>query len=193
MKRKEYPQELKNRLNQLLPRFYLRVSSNKAFYKPCIAFSALWHVACISEGTYLLLPDAYGVLDYFKKYIDEEITIFQLWGEVKYILRYNGLKATVEAYNKLNIEIPKRVLPLLRQTLEGFMWDYPSQNVRETFMTHTGILQFMVMNIADFGFSGRLTASLFFYVNGKMTSQELLNEMDNIYMVFRGLKPGLKF
>ncbi len=193
MKRKEYPQELKNRLNQLLPRFYLRVSSNKAFYKPCIAFSALWHVACISEGTYLLLPDAYGVLDYFKKYTDQEITIFQLWDEIKYALRYNGLKATAENNNRLDIEIPRRILPLLRQTIEGFMWDYPSQNVKETFRTHTGILQLMIFIISDFGFPGRLSSALFFYVNGRMTSQELLNEIDNIYMVFRGLKPGLKF
>jgi hypothetical protein len=190
---KPYPREIKDRLNHLLPRFY-RLASERLDNRH-YAFSYLWYIAAVSEGIYLVLPDAYGVLDHLKKYVDGEIRIFQLWDEVKYILRYNEIEAVMESYQNpsVNVELPRRIMPLLKGTVEGFVWDYPSQDVKQTFRTHTGILQLMVMTIADFGVPGRLLSALFFYVNGKTTSEQLLNEIDDINLTFRGLKKGLRF
>jgi len=195
---KPYPKEIAYHLNHLLPRFYLKASEHEAFYNRHVAATSLFYVAAISEGVYLLLPDAYGVLDYIKKYVDDDIKLLELWDEVKYTLRYNGLKADVELFGNytINITLPRRFLPLLRETIQGFMWDYPASNsteLKRIFRNHVGILQNMVEIIVNFNVPGRLISALFFYVNGKTTSEQLLNEVNNILLTFKGLKPGLRF
>jgi hypothetical protein len=187
---KPYPEEVNETLNKLLPRFYVRVAS---FKSPYIAYLKLANIGYISEGIYLVLPDAFAVLDDLFQFINEQITISDLKDRVKYTLRYNGIKAVLEPYCYKDVKIPKRAIHLIEKTLFGFNFDYPSQNVKETFRTHTGILQRLIMTIADFGFPGRLSSALFSYVHGKTTSEELLNEVDNIYLTFKGIKPGLKF
>jgi hypothetical protein len=194
---KPYPKEVSDRLNYLLPRFYRRVSEHEAFRKKHIAATFLFYVAAISEGIYLVLPDAHGVLDYVKKYVDDEIELIQLWDEVKYILRYNGLKADVEHFgtHTINITLPRRFLRFLKETIQGFMWDYPAPNpeLKRVFRTHCEILHDIVEIIVNFNVPGRLVAALFFYVNGKTTSEQLLNEVNDILLTFKGLKPGLRF
>ncbi len=195
---KPYPKEIADRLNYLLPRFYRKASEHNSFTNRHLAAASLFYVAAISEGTYLLLPDAYGVLDYIKKYLDNELKLIQLWDEVKYILRYNGLKADVEhlGTHTVNITLPRRFLPLLRHTIQGFMWDYPAPNpteLKKIFRTHWEILHDMVEIIVNFNVPGRLISALFFYVNGKTTSEQLLNEVNNILLTFKGLRPGLRF
>jgi hypothetical protein len=195
---KPYPKEIADRLNYLLPRFYRVASEHEAFLKKHVAATYLFYVAAISEGAYLLLPDACGMLDYIKKYVDGELKLVQLWNEVKYILRYNGLKADTELFEThiVNITLPRRFLPLLRETIQGFMWDYPAPNpteLKRIFRTHCGILHDMVEIIVNFNVPGRLTAALFFYVTGKTTSEQLLNEVNDILFVFKGLKHGLRF
>jgi hypothetical protein len=195
---KPYPREVADKLNYLLPRFYRKVSESQAFHNRHVAASFLFHVAAISEGTYLVLPDAYGVLDYIKKYVDDEIKLLELWDEVKYILTYNGLRADVERFSGhlINITLPRRFLPLLRETIQGFMWDYPAPNpkeVKEVFRNHSEILHDLVEIIANFNVPGRLISALFFYVNGKTTTEQLLIEVNNILLTFKGLRPGLRF
>ncbi len=195
---KPYPREIVDSLNYLLPSFYSKASEHEAFRNRNMAATYLFYVAAISEGTYLLLPDAYGVLDYIKKYVDDKLKLIQLWDEVNYMLRYNGLKADVERFetHTLNIKLPRRFLPLLRETIWGFMWDYPAPNAKELkriFRTHFGILHDMVEIIVNFNVPGRLVASLFFYVIGKTTSEQLLKEVNNILLTFKGLRPGLRF
>ena len=195
---KPYPKEIADRLNYLLPRFYRKASEHDAFHNRHVAATFLFYIAAISEGVYLLLPDAYGVLDYIKKYVDGDIKLPELWDEVKYTLRYNGLKADVELFgtHTINITLPRRFLPLLRETIQGFMWDYPAPNpaeLKRIFRTHFEILHDMVEIIVNFNVPGRLIAALFFYVNGKTTSEQLLNEVNNILLTFKGLRPGLRF
>ena len=187
---KPYPDEIKEALNRLLPRFYTRVAH---FDNPHTAYLKLAHIGYILEGVYLLLPDAVAVIDDLNDFINEHITIFDLKDRIQYTLKYNGIKAVLEPYYyKVNAEIPKRALNLVEGMLFGFNFDYPSKNLKETFRVQVGILQRVVMTIADFGFPGRLSSALFLYVNGKITSEELLNQVDNTYLTFKGLIKGLR-
>jgi hypothetical protein len=192
---KPYPDELKATLNKLLPRFYVRVS--KYFGETRdedIRYLKLVYFGYICEGMYLVLPDAYGVSNDLWEYLNEQITIFDLKDRVQYILRYNGINAVLEPYlSSLHGKIPKRVANLVEQMLFGFNFDYPSENVKETFRTHTSILQLLVMIVANFHFPGRLSSALLSYVNGKTTTEQLLSEVSSIYQTFKGLKPGLRF
>jgi hypothetical protein len=190
-----YPDQLKATLNKLLPRFFVRISKYLSENRDeDIRYVKLAYFGYICEGMYLVLPDAYGVVNDLQEYLNEQITIFDLKDRVQYTLRYNGIDAVLEKYlYSLHGKIPKWTKDLVEQMLFGFNFDYPSENVKETFRTHTSVLQLLVMTVADFGFPGRLSSTLFAYTNGKTTTEQLLDQLHSIYQTFKGLKSGLRF